>query len=184
MANTPKTFSCNICNISFSQKKVLKIHIENSSCGKSIKQLLCTICNKSFKQKQQLKIHSKVHNNKCTECGLNFNHKPDLHVHIKTHKTEKPFQCSICDKEFKLMKNLKQHENIHNNKCTECGYNFIHKSALHTHMKSHIEQNKFQCSECHLTFKENFTLQLHLKKHQANIFFVVSVISHFPKKYI
>lgn len=50
---------------------------------------------------------------RCLRNGLEFKAKYKLINHIRVHTGERPYRCTICQKEFARSENLKIHERIH-----------------------------------------------------------------------
>ena len=87
----------------------------------------CKECPKVCNSKNDLRKHlTEAHPNefKCTLCKERFKRKCDLELHMENHhKTEKNYECTICNKSFVLNWRMKKHEEIHTNKVTKkCHY--------------------------------------------------------------
>lgn len=81
----------------------------------------CVLCIKTFKSKELLNIHlNEVHSNKSTTSVL----------------TNFPFQCTICNAEFKLEFELEDHSKVHNvtYQCHFCFKEFITDISLQEHL--------------------------------------------------
>ena len=74
--------------------------------------------------------------------------------------------CKICDKRFKVLRVLKQHETTHirlqtNLVCNICTSEFQTQSKLLTHSKSHLERIIISCDLCTKTVSSSYKLQSH-----------------------
>ncbi|XP_050718438.1 zinc finger protein 699-like [Eriocheir sinensis] len=79
--STPKTFTCNICNLSFTRRDSLASH-----------------CN-AHAQKRPFVCH----------CGKRFVRKSQLKEHQDKHSTIPKYSCSVCKHSFKFRVSLKNH---------------------------------------------------------------------------
>ena len=74
-------------------------------------------------------------------------------VHGISHvKSESPYKCEKCGKEFAQMRNIMRHvktvhEGIKDYKCKECGNYFGAKQTLQRHMKTEHNLNTFKNDE-------------------------------------
>ena len=83
--DSSKTFSCEICENTFSTNRSKDKHI--SIVHGDIKNFECNVCSKAFGARKDLGIHRQtIHDGKrnyiCKSCGKSFN-KSGLKVHIK-----------------------------------------------------------------------------------------------------
>ncbi|XP_040895543.1 zinc finger protein 32-like [Toxotes jaculatrix] len=77
----------------------------------------------------------------CSICNKNFRIKSILTRHMKTHTGEKPYSCSVCSKSF------------------------IQRSYLQTHMNSHSGQKPYTCSFCGRGFTQVGNMNAHIRIH-------------------
>ena len=80
------SFSCEICQRSFSTKKALKTHFSTSHAEKTKKGFVCKVCNKMFDSANDRSLHYKVDHPDsspylCSVCGLGFITKSSLYNH-------------------------------------------------------------------------------------------------------
>ena len=153
-----KREKCNSCDISFTSKFYLKLHIKISH--QNIRSFKCDYCAKVFgtnneKQSHFQRLHANLENenNFCQHCSKNFKTSIRLKCHLKrmheNEKREKP-KCHICNKEFELTSHssLKNHIlSVHfgeKYKCTLCGKCFStnhilkkHENAIHKNNENH-----------------------------------------------
>lgn len=93
---------------------------ENDSDRSTDRKIACKNCDQVFEDIVSYKEHSKTHSKKCKSNG--------------------PFGCKECGKEFKFRKNLWQHERSHGEKkflCTYCGRAFLVMATLNEHVRMH-----------------------------------------------
>lgn len=101
-----------------------------------------------------------------------------LDRHLKNHtttiKSEKPYKCDICKKDFKTKQILIRHLKVHagtNKKilCHLCGKTFNDTSNLNAHTRSvHEKLRPFKCEICKKTFSSQRHLRDHLKLHSGD----------------
>ena len=113
-----KQFTCSVCNASFSLKGGLKRHYLIHNAEKSF---TCSLCGKSFLRNFDLKSHmTAVHTDQkpvsCPYCKKDLT-RSGLRQHVQLHKLkkgEKPYNCSVCNKAFRVKSYLlKKHMQIH-----------------------------------------------------------------------
>ena len=108
-----KSFTCDICSKSFTQKKVWKFHTE--TVHKEQKSFECVFCKEGFTVKSSLKSHvESVHKGKkpfqCNVCIHRFSKKSNLIAHNKrVHEGDRPFKCDKCRSSFVLKATLTKH---------------------------------------------------------------------------
>ena len=144
--------------------------------------LMCQLCRKSFKTESYMKSHLLTHTgekpHKCNECGKQFRYKDSLKAHTRDHTGDK-FRCQnkACDKEFNRLRDLKDHENIHQNEtttvaelecttfaCSICDAKFLRKKQLSNHMEIHRDMVE-PCSICGKVLKNVACLRSHMRNH-------------------
>lgn len=124
-------FFCNICEISFQNKKQLTVHLRTHSADRPY---VCPVCKKSFRHLNVLRTHSRVHTGEKTQFKIN------LFKFLQCNFCwigEKPFSCSICSRAFS------------------------HKSTLNEHMNLHSDDRPYACDVCHRRFKQRKSLRAH-----------------------
>jgi KRAB domain-containing zinc finger protein len=110
-----KKFQCKICSNFYRTAANLRIHktVHNE------RTLKCPNCEKYFKNHRDLKQHRIVHeeakNYCCEECGKSFTRRQVLARHIRSiHSADsQKYACSICDKKFNDLTNMKNHQKRH-----------------------------------------------------------------------
>ncbi|XP_030002774.1 zinc finger protein OZF-like [Sphaeramia orbicularis] len=87
----------------------------------------------------------------CSICEKNFQSNACLIAHMRCHTGEKPFRCSICKKCF-----------------TQSG-------RLRMHMRTHTGERPFSCTVCGKGFSESGNLKVHMRIHTGEKPFVCSL---------
>ena len=127
-----KPFACDICDMFFSYKYILKIHKARHPTKKSH---VCAMCPKAFITISGLKRHESVHTD-----------------------MQKPHQCGTCHKSFVKANQLKEHQSTHTSdqhpsQCNICHKGFIHKSELIRHQITDKDEKHFACPVCKICYK-------------------------------
>lgn len=107
----------------------------------------CSRCNARFKmrgdmQRHQRLVHDKTKNFVCDTCGKAFGHSGHLNRHKQSHRGERRFKCKLC------------------------GFDFLQKSHLLSHMKhihSSAAEGEHGCSLCKLSMASVDDLRGHLR---------------------
>lgn len=80
-----------------------------------------------------------------------------------------PFQCTVCNREFNRMENLKTHLRIHTGerpyKCSVCSTCFRHSGALTRHFRIHTGEKPYVCGLCGKSFRNCGGLKFHQRSH-------------------
>lgn len=139
---------CRICDIPFTKRINLRIHIRTQH---SDLPNICTLCSENCESEQGLMDHRKtVHhrrNHQCELCGKVLSTKGMLEGHYLVHKGIKPFACSIC---------VPKRE-------------FTRKCQLKAHMETHSEEKNLQCEFCGKPFNARYLMINHVK-HCSGMF--------------
>lgn len=159
-------FVCEVCQVTFSKKCSLIIHLSRHSDHKTFK---CRLCEKKFILKSLLNAHRQTHKVKNVFCGVcqkGFDSKEKLFNHVHIHALVESFSCDICQMTFSEKALLEKHHRRHNTekkftdevkcsqseklqnlKCYKCEKEFLKKDHLEEHCRSHCIKKEFDCDE-------------------------------------
>ncbi|XP_037025536.1 oocyte zinc finger protein XlCOF6-like [Bradysia coprophila] len=170
-----KTFHCDICPKSYSQKSKLKFHIKSMHTVEGIgidKRKMCEICGKTYGENSALQKHLKfTHSNirpfSCEICGRSFKDSNGLKVHKRSHSGEKPYSCSFCSKSFSTSIGRNLHQRSHTGekpyKCTFCDSAFSDSSTCKQHIRVHTGEKPYVCHLCGKGTTQAGNLKSHLR---------------------
>ncbi|XP_034934188.1 zinc finger protein 271-like isoform X2 [Chelonus insularis] len=148
-----KKHKCKVCGKCFTQKSKLTTH-ELSHTGE--RPFKCQKCDKDYTSKSKLNAHMRLHTqvnvHQCNICKKIFSYPSYLIEHQKTHEKN--------SYKLKTILKFKKYE------CSTCNKNFCLKKNLNAHMKFHSGKNLFYCEVCHKPFSQKFNLKIHLELHK------------------
>ncbi|XP_069494397.1 zinc finger protein 282-like isoform X2 [Ambystoma mexicanum] len=126
---------------------------------------------KGFRQNASLNRNSKTqHGNvsfksNCSERG--FGLKEGFRPRRRRGNTL--FQCTQCEKNFKVKDHFIRHERIHTGErpyqCTLCAKSFSQKGHLMGHQRTHTGERPYQCAQCRKRFSQKGSLIRHQRTH-------------------
>nr|XP_033788664.1 zinc finger protein ZFAT isoform X2 [Geotrypetes seraphini] len=190
-----RSYSCPVCEKSFSEDRLIKSHIKTNHpevsmstisevLGRRVqlkgligkRAVKCPYCEFYFmKNGSDLQRHIWAHEGvkpfKCCQCEYATRSKSNLKAHMNRHSTEKTHLCDMCGKKFKSKGTLKSHKLLHTAegkqyKCTVCDYTAVHRPQLLRHMEQHVSFKPFHCAHCHYSCNIAGSLKRHYnKKH-------------------
>ena len=164
---------CPICGKGYPQSANLKLHLLSHSGERPF---ICEICGKSFPVKGCLNVHRQTHSGErpysCEHCEKSFPTRGGLYGHKRSvHPTnpEKTHKCDICDKEFLMPHQLRQHQKRHDgtnrSQCDVCGKKFASETTLKKHNLIHTDSKPHQCETCGMRFRQIVAKQTHMLLH-------------------
>ncbi|NWQ95619.1 ZFAT protein, partial [Burhinus bistriatus] len=192
-----KSYSCPVCEKSFSEDRLIKSHIKTNHpevsmttisevLGRRVqlkgligkRAVKCPYCDFYFmKNGSDLQRHIWAHEGvkpfKCSLCEYATRSKSNLKAHMNRHSTEKTHLCDMCGKKFKSKGTLKSHKLLHTAdgkqfKCTVCDYTAAQKPQLLRHMEQHVSFKPFRCAHCHYSCNISGSLKRHYNRKHPN----------------
>lgn len=112
-----RPYICDQCGASFAYSSILAKH--KKSVHQKIRSFACQICDKRFIVKSKLSEHLFTHSGErpfvCDQCGRAFNRSSTLETHtLRVHQKHiRLHPCTICDKRFFMLAELKKHSRTH-----------------------------------------------------------------------
>ncbi|XP_050996103.1 zinc finger protein 445 [Acomys russatus] len=188
LSTVEKTFPCQNCGKTFTQKKSL---IEHQRIHTGQKPYQCSACGKAFTYRSSYILHMKHHAtkrkpagglksqdtafdipqsghdtdelNKCKYCSRTFRNLSFLLIHQRVHTREKPYKCRECGKAFRWSSNLSRHERGHS---LSWRYTYHErKETSNLESKTLSRQKPFWCGECGKSFTRKRSLLDHEGVH-------------------
>ncbi|XP_069102138.1 zinc finger protein 91-like [Argopecten irradians] len=163
-------FSCHGCGQVFQLKTELEEHYKKYGGKKSLKCVQNVMGNQKSDTKDPVPVS--IANYNCRKCGSNFRNENLYKEHyLREHGGGNPFQCDLCDRDFKSRLGLKLHMMGHTGEkphaCTVCDKRFRQKISLMTHMKKHniTPEVVLSCNVCNAEFDTAVSLRGHLQTH-------------------
>lgn len=195
--HSEKRFMCDLCEMRFSLRISLKMHIMKIHREEKSRPFVCEICQKGFPVKSNLEEHLLIHSGEkkyeCDICRKKFHEKSTLLHHIRVvhseikqrseehmdnvHTKEKamPFVSETYEEGFSVETSLEEDMLIpsaeKNHECDICEKKFRFKSVLLRHIRG--VHARLKCPYAKPVFcdicKKKFSEKSSLKRHMNNI---------------
>lgn len=177
---------CHDCGGFFKSKCKMKVHWKKVHLPEK---LICKTCMRAFKSYKAFNKHVNSNNTNCNtankvniegtgknrvfhckDCSYQSRRIKDIQSHLYTHSGDRPFQCTICQKNFTQQSSLQGHqESAHKmfkmeTTCQYCGKYLKGRNQVYRHLKTHSEKS-LQCDICKKMLGSKKSLILHLTRH-------------------
>ena len=112
-----KPFACEHCPKRFVQSSQLRQH---ASIHSDVGTHICPTCGEAFTRPWRLLSHRRAAHDedvgsrkryRCEECGREYSLRQSWIYHRLTHSDDRPFQCPVCSRQFRVAGQLRQHAN-------------------------------------------------------------------------
>ncbi|CAH1780498.1 unnamed protein product [Owenia fusiformis] len=178
------------CGAKFCSNEGLQIHVECHMEKNVGDGFMCSVCKQEFPRWPPCRIHLyKQHNidadmQTCDVCQFKTDCIGKLLTHKEIHSETRPYKCSVCDKGFKQLAQMKNHEVFHrqkpdyiedekkdkkwydNRKCNICNTIFANYKTLKIHIEIvHEKLKPYQCPYCEHQSSRKAMLDLHVRGH-------------------
>lgn len=135
---------------------------------------------KQKKEKTQDRKNKKV-TRVCEICGKQIVNGPKAYeLHLLSHDPSNPklYECSFCDRQFRVKKSLIQHQNIHENikpyNCQYCEETFFNNQAkLHHERRIHTFHKPYKCEPCEKSFYTKNEINVHTKRKHTRLLNII-----------
>ncbi|KAK7066214.1 hypothetical protein SK128_013616, partial [Halocaridina rubra] len=135
-------------------------------------EMRCQACGRSFFTKASFDEHMENHikDNTAYIMPEHIDNTPTIPSdHLSCSMVNKPYKCSVCDREFayreELLEHVDSHEAAKPYKCDICGAGLSHISALRRHRHAHSGFKPHRCEICSRSFYQKCDLQRHYATH-------------------
>nr|XP_013102523.1 unnamed protein product [Stomoxys calcitrans] len=165
-------FVCCHCKKTYSDVYAYKFHVAQHEGNKPFK---CMVCHKELTHKKEFMCHLRRHTKECPfqceVCSKSFPSKKEWQRHIVKHGS-KPYICELCADSFytqhQLTNHMKNHANIRDHVCSECGKGFTHRGLLRQHLQTH-SKTESQCTICSKVYANPRSLRKHyVRAHEIH----------------
>lgn len=163
---------CGQCGKLFMDIYNYKFHVSKHEGTKAFK---CMVCHKELAHKKGFMCHLRRHTKecpfKCDLCDKSFPSRKERQRHVIKHGS-KPYVCELCANTFytqhQLTNHMKNHANIRDHVCAQCGKGFTHRGLLRQHLQTH-NKTECICSLCKNVYANPRSLRKHyVRVHEAS----------------
>ncbi len=169
-----KPYLCDVCGKLFRYRQGLKAHRCFHTGSRSYQ---CNVCQQAFSLRLTLRLH--MYNHHMTKRGgqrlarqESIGSAGTMQKCKPANTDEKHYQCEICNKQFRRIRNLKIHLRTHTGErpyqCLYCQKTFIQDKDLRIHLRMHKGERPYLCQFCGKMFRESKTLNTHLRIHTGS----------------
>ena len=169
---TLKDYKCSIkgCSYYFSSVESLQVHVSCHQVDSNSFQCQIENCQTSFQKWKKCSLHLWRQHNldldlySCPMCPeLKYANAYQLEIHNQTHSEERSFVCSVCQRSFKQLAQLRNHAVIHLDKS---------KSAVPSWFA------KKQCHVCDKFFADSKCLKKHVQAVHSKLVRMIYFLLH------
>ena len=172
MSNRVDTrLKCKVCGFVFKRRRNLDRHMTIHTGEKPYS---CSFCDQKFRSEYQHKMHELRHKGELPQCPVCGGRYVDLRKHMLMHSADSyEHVCSVCQKAFRLARNLKRHMIVHTDErpytCQDCGCRCRTSSQLKLHIRAvHAGEKSHVCSDCGKMFSQTVGLKAHIISIHTN----------------
>uniref|UniRef100_A0A182Q561 Protein krueppel n=1 Tax=Anopheles farauti TaxID=69004 RepID=A0A182Q561_9DIPT len=175
----PPEHPCSKCSKVFRTEELKRVHEETHANDEQTNKAAPEVASPS-----STALNRTAAFRKCEICAIAFEDSVSLDKHMLCHferkeaiafvpQTDRPFQCTECEKSFKrkdyLLIHIRTHTGERRYKCDLCSSAFVHPSNLITHRKLHSSERPYQCTLCGSTFKLYAGLKIHRRRCEQKL---------------
>ena len=159
---------CKVCGLVFKRSKYLERHMTIHTGEKPYK---CSFCDKKFRTEYEHKMHELRHKGELPQCPVCGGRYVALRKHMLIHSADSyEHVCSVCQKAFRLARNLKSHMLVHTGErpytCQDCGGRYKTSTQLKLHIRTvHAGEKSHICNVCGKMFSQSVGLKAHMPIH-------------------